>query len=573
MLQGYWNIRQIEVRNSMKIPNVLRRFRAVVIVIPLALLSLLTSSYVDSYFEISKNLDIFITLFKELNLYYVDETQPGNLVEQGIDGMLASLDPYTTYIPETDIEDYRFMTTGQYGGIGALIRKKDSLVVVAEPYEGFPAMKAGLLAGDEIMEVNGKSTKGKSTSDISKILKGQPKTELKVKVKRFGVVEPFEVTVVREEIQIKSVPYSGMLNDEVGYINLSSFTDKCAKDVHDAIVELKEKGMQKLVLDLRGNPGGLLKEAVSLSNLFVSKGEMIVSTKGKVKEWNKDYKATQAPLEKDMPLAILVNSGSASASEIVSGVIQDLDRGVVIGQRTFGKGLVQTTRPLSYNSQLKVTTAKYYITSGRCIQALDYTNRNEDGSVGKVPDSLITPYHTKAGRAVFDGGGINPDIEVPPNKLSDIAFNLGMKMLYFDFATEYHHRNNKIAIVSEFQITDDIMSEFSAWLENKDFDYSTDSEKMLERLKKVAEEEKHFARIETEFNALEAQVKHNKVRDLEEFQDEVKDLLRGEIISRYYHQKGRIQAMLEDDQDVKKALDILANSEEYNRILTDTSTD
>ncbi|MFT4982087.1 MAG: carboxyl-terminal processing protease, partial [Bacteroidia bacterium] len=334
----------------MKLPKTLRKIRAVLVIVPIVLFSLLTSSYVDSFFEISKNLDIFITLFKELNLYYVDETQPGNLVEKGIDGMLESLDPYTTYIPETAIEDYRFMTTGQYGGIGALIRKKDSLVVVAEPYEGFPAMKSGLLAGDQILEVNGQSTDGKSTGDISKVLKGQPKTDVKLKVKRFGIDKPFDVTVVREEIKIKSVPYSGMLTEEVGYVNLSSFTANCSKDVHDAIVELKEKGMQKLILDLRGNPGGLLKEAVSLSNLFVPKGEMIVSTKGKVQEWNKEYKATQAPLDKDMPLVVLVNHGSASASEIVSGVIQDLDRGVIIGQRTFGKGLVQTTRPLSYNS-------------------------------------------------------------------------------------------------------------------------------------------------------------------------------------------------------------------------------
>jgi len=557
----------------MKIPNIFKKLRAVLIVIPVVLMSLLMSSYVDSFFEISKNLDIFITLFKELNLYYVDETQPGNLVEKGIDGMLESLDPYTTYIPETDIEDYRFMTTGQYGGIGALIRKKDSLVVVAEPYEGFPAMKAGLLAGDEILEVNGKSTEGKSTGDISSVLKGQPQTEVKMKIKRFGVEKPFDVTVVREEIQIKSVPYSNMLNDEVGYVNLSSFTDNCSKEVSDAIIELKAKGMKKLVLDLRGNPGGLLNEAVSLSNLFVPKGELIVSTKGKVKEWNKDYKAAQIPLDKDMPLVVLVNSGSASASEIVSGVIQDLDRGVIIGQRTFGKGLVQTTRPLSYNSQLKVTTAKYYIPSGRCIQALDYTNRNEDGSVGKVPDSLITLYHTQAGRLVYDGGGIRPDVEVEPIKLSEIAFNLGLKMLYFDFATEYRHTHKEIPAVHDFKVDDALLAEFQTWLDKKEFDYTTDSERVLEKLKEVAEDEKYFKRFEAEFIALETKVHHNKTKDMEEFKEEIKDLLRGEIVSRYYHQKGRIEAMLEDDVDVKKALEILANETEYKRILTDISSD
>lgn len=556
----------------MKASKIFKRVRGILIIIPVVLISLLTSSYVDSYFEISKNLDIFITLFKELNLYYVDETQPGDLVEKGIDGMLLSLDPYTTYIPETDIEDYRFMTTGQYGGIGAMIRKKDSLMVVAEPYEGFPAMKAGLLAGDVILEVNGKSTEGKSTGDISSFLKGQPQTEVKVRIKRFGVDKPFDVTIKREEIQIKSVPYLGMLNEEVGYLNLSSFTDNCSQDVKDAVVELKAKGMKKLVLDLRGNPGGLLKEAVALSNLFVSKGEMIVSTKGKVKEWNKDYKATQSPLDKDMPLAVLVNRGSASASEIVSGVIQDLDRGVIIGERTFGKGLVQTTRPLSYNSQLKVTTAKYYIPSGRCIQALDYSNRNEDGSVGKVPDSLITKYETRAGRPVFDGGGINPDVEVKPMPLSDIAFNLGLKMLYFDFATEYRHQHKEIAAVKEFDIDENLYSEFKSWLETKEFDYTTDSEKVMEKLKEVAEEEKYFERIEVEYNALNEQVRHNKTHDLEEFQEEVKDLLRGEIVSRYHHQKGRIEAMLEDDSDVKKALEILADTEEYKRILSNTSS-
>ena len=553
--------------------TIFKKMRAVFVIVPIVLFSLLTSSYVDSYFEISKNLDIFITLFKELNLYYVDDTQPGNLMEKGIDGMLESLDPYTTYIPETDIEDYRFMTTGQYGGIGAMIRKKDSLVVVAEPYDGFPAMKAGLMAGDEILEVNGKTTEGKSTGDISSVLKGQPNTEVKVKIKRYGVEKPFDVSITREEIKIKSVPYSGMLNDEVGYVNLSSFTDNCSQEVKEAIEELKGQGMKKLVLDLRGNPGGLLNEAVALSNLFVAKGELIVSTKGKVKEWNKDYKAMQAPLDKDMPLAVLVNSGSASASEIVSGVIQDLDRGVVIGQRTFGKGLVQTTRPLSYNSQLKVTTAKYYIPSGRCIQALDYSNRNEDGSVGKVPDSLITRYETKSGRPVYDGGGINPDVEVEPNKMSDVAFNLAMKMLYFDFATEFRHKNEQIPSVTEFKIDDKIYSEFKTWLETKDFDYTTDSEKVLEKLKEVAEEEKYFARIKPEFEALEGQVKHNKARDLEDFQDEVKDLLRGEIISRYYHQRGRIEALLQEDPEVAKALDILASTQDYKRILTNKGSE
>ncbi len=546
----------------------LKRFKALFIIIPLAVASFFVSSYTDNFFEISKNLDIFITLFKELNLYYVDETQPGKLMEEGINGMLESLDPYTTYIPESDIEDYRFMTTGQYGGIGALIRTKGDRVIVAEPYEGFPAQKAGLMAGDEILEINGKSTEGKSTNDVSSVLKGQPNTEVKVKIKRIGIDKPFDKTILREEVQIKSVPYFGMLEPEIGYVNLSSFTDNCAKEVADAVTELKTKGMKKLVLDLRGNPGGLLKEAVTLSNLFVDKGEQIVNTKGKVKDGCKNYVAMAQPMDTDMPIAVLVNSGSASASEIVAGVLQDLDRGVIIGQRTYGKGLVQMTRPLSYNAQLKLTTAKYYIPSGRCIQAVDYASRNEDGSVNKVPDSLMTLYHTKGGRPVFDGGGILPDVETEPMRLSDISFSLGTKMLLFDFATEYRHKNPTIAAATEFKVDDKLYNEFKEWLKDKEYDYTTESEELIKNLKKVAEEEKRFTPMQEEYEALEAKVSHNKTHDLENFSKELKDLLRAEIVSRYYFQKGRLQAMLDEDIDVAKAVSVLKDAPGYKKILT-----
>lgn len=545
----------------------LKRFKAIFIILPLAAITLFTTSYVDSYFEISKNLDIFITLFKELHLYYVDETQPGQLMEEGIKGMLESLDPYTNYIPESDIEDYRFMTTGQYGGIGALIRKKDKYVVVAEPYQGFPADKAGLIAGDIILEINGKSTEGKNTEEVSSVLKGQPQTEVKLKIQRYGQEKPMMKTLLREEVTIKSVPYHGMLDAEVGYVNLSSFTDNCTKEVADAITDLKGKGMKKLVLDLRGNPGGLLHEAVKLSNLFVEKGELVVSTKGKVQEWNKDYTAPSKPMDTEMPIAVLVNSGSASASEIVAGVLQDLDRGVVIGQRTFGKGLVQTTRPLSYNAQLKVTTAKYYIPSGRCIQAVNYAERNEDGSVSKVPDSLMTLFHTRGGRPVYDGGGILPDVEVEPLRLSDIAYNLGSKFLMFDYATEFRHRTPSIASAADFRVDDKLFADFKKWLENKEYDYTTESEEVLKKLKEVAEEEKTFDRIRSEYEILLTKATHNKATDLETFAPEIKDLLRAEIVSRYYYQNGRIQAMLTEDVDVKRALELLHDQQAYRKIL------
>ncbi|MBP6428403.1 MAG: S41 family peptidase, partial [Bacteroidia bacterium] len=392
-----------------------------IVIILTAIASITSYSFVDNYFEVSKNLDIFSSLYREVNMYYVDSVDPGKIMKKGIDEMLSSLDPYTNYIPESNIEDYRFMTTGQYGGIGAVIRPKGDYVIVSDPYEGFPADKAGLRAGDVILEIDGKTTKNKKTDEISRALKGSPKTEVKLLIKREGEEKPFEKILVREEIKVKPVPYYGMLDNKIGYIKLNSFTENCAKDVAEALKELKLKNnLSGLVLDLRGNPGGLLHEAVNTSNIFIPRGQEIVSTKGRYKDADRPYKAVNEAIDTELPLAVLVNSGSASASEIVSGSLQDLDRAVVIGQRTFGKGLVQTTRPLSYNSQLKITTSKYYIPSGRCIQALDYTHRNEDGSVGKIPDSLVSEFKTKAGRKVYDGGGIKPDYTTTLKKMNPI---------------------------------------------------------------------------------------------------------------------------------------------------------
>lgn len=544
------------------------KMKAFIGVALIAVVALTSTAYVNSHFEMTKNLDIFYSLFKEINLYYVDDTEPGDLMKKGIDGMLKSLDPYTVYIPESDIEDYRFMTTGQYGGIGALIRTKDDHIVIAEPYKDFPTDKAGLIAGDVILEIDGNSTEGKTTQDASKILKGQPGTEVKLVVKRYGQDKTIEAKVIREEIQIESVPYKGMLDDNTGYINLSSFTRDCSRDVLNAYEELEKQGMKNLVFDLRGNPGGLLDEAVKICNLFVDKGELIVSTKGKVKEWSKNYVARNEPVNKDMPIVVLVNRGSASASEIVSGTLQDLDRGVVLGEKTYGKGLVQTTRPLSYNSQLKVTTAKYYIPSGRCIQALDYSNRNEDGSVGSVPDSLKSEFETKAGRKVFDGGGIDPDVTLETELLGDISIALMTKMLVFDFATKYRFEHESIGPAAEFQVDDALYAEFTRFLSDKEYDYTTESELLLDRLEETAKDEKYFNKISAEFTQLEDKLMHNKSEDLQTFRPEIAEMLRSEIVSRYYYQEGRIAAMLQDDPDVLKALELFKTPAEYAALLT-----
>ncbi len=540
-------------------------------VLIVALLSIIAVGFVtfdEQNFEISKNLDIYHTLFRELNLYYVDQTDPGDLVKTSIEEMLKSLDPYTVYIPESKMEDYKFMTTGKYGGIGALIRKSGEFVIIAEPYEGFPAFKAGLKAGDKIVEIDGKSVKGKNTEQISELLKGDPKTEIKLKIERLGTEKAFDKVVFRESIKINSVPFYGMLNDEVGYIRLSSFTEACSNEVKAAFINLKkDHNMQSLVFDLRGNPGGLLMEAVAISNLFVAKGQEVVRTKGKVSQWNRTYNAPTDPIDLNMPMVVLVNQGSASASEIVSGVIQDLDRGVVLGKRTFGKGLVQTTRDLSYNSKLKITTAKYYIPSGRCIQALDYTHRNEDGSVGRIPDSLMTEYKTKAGRSVFDGGGVMPDVEVEPQTLSKISMSLIIKNYIFDFATQFQLNNDSIESISRFKISEKIYADFVEFLSDKDFDYTLESESIIDNLEKIVKKEKHHESVIQELVDLRKKLAHDKNTDLQNFKEEISSLLHEEIVSRYYYQKGRAEASLIDDPAVEKAVSLLNKMSEYDALL------
>ena len=543
-----------------------KKIKITLVAISVFFASFLTISFTDNYFEISKNLDIFTSLYKELNLYYVDETDPGKLMKKGIDAMLKSLDPYTTYIPESEIEDVRFMTTGQYGGIGAIITKRDDYVFISEPYEGFPAQKAGLMAGDKILEINGVSAKGKSTEEVSKVLKGQPNTSVTLLMERKNLT--FEVSFEREKVTVESIPYSGFVADGIGYIKLRSFTRNCSKDIKDALVELKkQQELNGLILDLRGNPGGLLNESVSIANIFIERGEKIVSTKGKIKEWEKVYTATQKAEDTEIPLVVLINQSSASASEIVSGVIQDLDRGVIIGNKSFGKGLVQQSRKLSYNTQLKVTIAKYYIPSGRCIQTVDYSNRNKDGSVGEIPDSLKTAFKTKNGRIVYDGGGIEPDIEIEQEKVGNIIISLLSKRLIFDFATDYRFSHETIPNANNFLFTDEEFENFKTFLSGKEYEYSTETEDKVEELKEVAEEELYYEEIANEYDALILKLEINKKDDLNKFKPEIKEILTSEIASRYYYQKGRIIANLQFDKYVKEAIELLNNNSKYNSIL------
>jgi carboxyl-terminal processing protease len=523
-------------------------------------------------FEISKNLDIFTELYKQLDLNYVDEINPGDLVKTGIDAMLGTLDPFTNYIPEADIEDYKLMTTGQYGGIGALIHKQGDYVVVSEPYEGFPAQKTGLKPGDKILEVDGHSAKFKTTDDVSQILKGEPGTTIKLLIEREGTPKPFLLNVQRETIKIDNIPYYGMLTPNVGYLKLSGFTQNAASEVKKAFLELKEKNdLQGLIFDLRGNGGGLLNEAVDIVNIFAEKGELVVSTKGKEALRDKSYYTSAKAVDTEIPLVFLVDPGSASASEIVTGAMQDLDRGVVLGERTYGKGLVQNVFPLSYNAKVKITVAKYYIPSGRCIQAIDYSHKNDDGKSTKVPDSLISEFSTKNGRKVYDGGGIEPDVKLEPELFSPITAALFTKFIIFDYANKFNREHDSIPQVEDFTITDEIFADFKNYVDKLDFEYTTDSEKTLKKLKEIAENEKYYTDIKPEIELLESKLMHNKDEDIVKHRDEISEVLKSEIVSRYYYQKGRIKASLESDPAITKAIGLIGEKQNYTSILSGKS--
>ncbi len=516
-------------------------------------------------FRIAKNLDIFFSLYRELNTFYVDELNPDKLVKTGIDNMLKSLDPYTVYYPESESDEIAFMTTGKYGGIGSLIRGGGEYVVISLVYKGFPADLAGVRAGDLIKKVDGFALKGADTETVSQKLKGNPGTTVMLTIERNG--KEMEIPVKREKIEIPSVPYYGMIDNETGYIRFTNFTQNCAEDVRNALIKLKNEKATKIILDLRSNPGGLLTEAVNVVNLFVGPGNEIVSTKGKVKQFDESFKTSKAAVDQNIPLAVIINRGSASASEIVAGAIQDLDRGVVVGQRSYGKGLVQITRPLSYNSQLKVTTAKYYIPSGRCIQALDFSNPNEDGSVGIIPDSLISEFRTRNGRVVRDGGGISPDVEALPSPLSQIAAELYQRNYFFDFATKYFWSHPAPESPMKFTISEEIYDDFRNYLVEREFNYSTITELSLNELISNAKREKYYELHKDLFTELQNELRHTLDNDLVTFRDEITELLADEIIGRYFYEEGSIQFSLGTDVQVKKAVEILKSADEYKSIL------
>src|SRR5688500_1254225 len=475
----------------------------------------------EKYFEVAKSLDIFATLFKEVNAYYVDEVEPEKLVRKGIDAMLESLDPYTDYISEDEMESFRISTTGQYGGVGAMIGIVNKKVVVTQPYRGFPAFANGMKVGDELISIDGQNVQGKRTSEVSALLKGQPKTQVEIKVRRHGKKEELVFQITREKINVSNVAHYGLIGADIAYIRLDDFTPGASYEVADALIELKEKGAKKLILDLRENPGGLLHEAVNIVSLFIPKGMEVVSTKGKVNEWNKVYKTLNNPLDTEIPMVVLTSQGSASASEIVAGTLQDYDRAVLVGAKTFGKGLVQTTRPLSYNAQLKVTTAKYYIPSGRCIQALDYTHRKEDGTVLKIADSLKVQYKTRMGRTVYDGGGLDPDIKVENEYLGTVTSELVDSGLLFEFASKYCGENTKPDDLSAFRISDREYETFVNWLKTQNFSYTTSLEKNTQLLIETAKNERMYPDLEIYLDGLRNKIESNKSSDYIRFKSEI----------------------------------------------------
>lgn len=520
----------------------------------------------EDYFEMNKAIEIFGSVFKNLHSNYVDEINSGDLVKTAIDAMLSKLDPYTNFYPESDIENVKLQLLGQYGGIGALIHAQGNKILISEPYENLPAQKAGLKAADVILKIDGESCEGKTVSQVSEKLRGQAGTDVRLTMERDG--KQFEKTIKRQEIQLPNVSYYSMLGNQTGYIKLDEFTKDAGKNVLEAYKKLKAQGANKLVLDLRGNGGGLLNEAVNIVNIFVDKGQTVVSKKAKNTEKNVTFKTTQKAFDADVPLVVLIDAYSASASEIVAGSLQDLDRAVIVGQRSFGKGLVQTVIPLIYNTQMKVTESKYYIPSGRCIQAIDYANRDENGRATKIPDSLKTAFKTKNGRTVYAGSGIEPDVYIEPVYASNIAISLISKSICFNYATEFVKKHPTIAPAKDFVLTDEIYEDFVNFIKDKDYSYTTASEKAVEELLATAEKDKVSSQTIDEIKRAKDLLMADKQNDIYKFKDEIKELLKSEIVSRYYYQKGRTEVALENDTELDRAVEILNNTKEYKKILS-----
>jgi carboxyl-terminal processing protease len=525
----------------------------------------------DSYFELSKNMEVFANIFKELNTYYVDPIEPGKLTKVGIDAMLNDLDPYTNYITESDIEDYEFMTTGKYGGIGAALRKKDKETFIGDIYENSPAQKAGLHSGDKLISIDGKSVYDKSIEDISLLLKGGNGTKIVMRVKDAITELEGERTIVRGEIEVSSVPFAGFVgaDNNIAFVKLTQFTQLCGKMVRNALDSLKRvnPNMTGVVLDLRANPGGLLDEAVEVCNIFVDKGQLVVSTKGKDKEWDKNFNAEGMAWDTKIPLVVLVNGSSASASEIVAGTIQDLDRGIVLGAKSYGKGLVQTTRPVGFNARLKLTTAKYYTPSGRCIQAIDYAHKDANGHADKFADSSMISYKTKNGRTVKSGGGVSPDVKTEEDELSPVAAALYQKSLIFDYATQFFKKHKTISLAKDFSLSPSDYSEFVTWISAKDFEYKTKTEIILDSLQSAIKEEKLYEGSKTEMAALKSKLIHDRKQDIQKNKDEIQKVLESEIIARYYYQKGRIVQSLKEDKTLIKAIDLFNKPEQMKSLL------
>jgi carboxyl-terminal processing protease len=543
----------------------MKKRRVLWLLAPLGIFLLSFTPPADRFFELAKNLEIFASLFKEVNNLYVDEVNPNKMARDGIETMLSTLDPYTNYIPEDEVEDSRTRSTGQYGGIGATTINIGHRIVVSMVYENYPAFKNGLRIGDEIVKLNGIELSKYSEEESGRLMKGQVGTSVKVSVKRFGHPNLIDLEFTREKIKINVVPFSGLIAPEIGLVQLTEFTSECSKEVRSAIVQLKSQGAKKIILDLRGNPGGHLNEAVAICNLFIPKGKIVVSTKGKSE--NIDYDTKGEPLDEEMPLVILINRGSASASEIVAGTLQDYDRAVIVGEKSFGKGLVQMGKPFLYNSYIKITSAKYYTPSGRCIQALDYSHRKADGTVISVHDSLRKEFKTQNGRKVFDGGGITPDIAMAGSDQAPLAVALIQQGFIFDYATEYAARHEKISAAKSFSLSDTEYSDFINWMKSKNFTYETQLEKHLKELQQIAVKERSISEIKPQIEKLSRQLADLHVQDFTHHKRQIKSLLEAEIVSRYYLERGAAEYKLQANSEVSKAVEILNNVSQYKKTL------